>query len=168
MDEHGNPTDGRGVWLLGLEQDRHWPTLLRALGNPPELLDERFANAVLRGKNAEAVVTELDRIFRTYTYDDLTAAFDANDVWWAPINSIVDVLADPVRNRFMIVRQNTNEVLVFDKSLRQVAALRTGNTPTQMAITADSPRRSPSSMNCVASADFPVPDGPATRQLSPS
>lgn len=52
--------------------------------------------------------------------------------------TLVDVLADPVRNRFMIVRQNTNEVLVFDKNLRQVAALRTGNTPTQMAITADS------------------------------
>jgi crotonobetainyl-CoA:carnitine CoA-transferase CaiB-like acyl-CoA transferase len=95
LDEHGNATDGRGVWLLGLEQDRHWPPLLRALGNPPELNNPLFANAVLRGKNAEAVVTELDRIFRTYTFDDLTAAFDAHDVWWAPINSIVDVLSDP-------------------------------------------------------------------------
>ena len=95
LDEQGNLTDGRGVWLLGLEQDRHWPPLLRALGNPPELDDPLFANAVLRGKNAEAVITELDRIFRSYTFDELTAAFDSHDVWWAPINSIVDVLSDP-------------------------------------------------------------------------
>jgi uncharacterized protein (TIGR03437 family) len=50
---------------------------------------------------------------------------------------LVDVLADAVRNRFMIVRQDTNEVLVFDRNLKQVAALRTGNTPTQMAISPD-------------------------------
>lgn len=50
---------------------------------------------------------------------------------------LTDVLADPVRNRFMIVRQDRNEVLVFDKNRRQIATLRTGNTPTQMAMTAD-------------------------------
>ena len=27
--------------------------------------------------------------------DDLVARFDAHDVWWAPINSIFDVIADP-------------------------------------------------------------------------
>ena len=37
----------------------------------------------------------------------------------------------------MIVRQDTNEVLVFDRNLTQIAALRTGNTPTQMAISPD-------------------------------
>ncbi|HUS06403.1 MAG TPA: hypothetical protein VMZ52_08915 [Bryobacteraceae bacterium] len=50
---------------------------------------------------------------------------------------LVDILADPVRSRFLILRQDTDEVLVFDKNQRQIAALRTGNTPTQMAITAD-------------------------------
>lgn len=51
---------------------------------------------------------------------------------------LVDVLADPSRDRFMIVRQDTNEVLVFDRNMRQTAALRTGNTPTQMAMSSDS------------------------------
>ncbi len=51
---------------------------------------------------------------------------------------LVDVLADPTRDRFYILRQDTNEVLVFDgASYRQIAALPTGNTPTQMAITFD-------------------------------
>ncbi|MBL0157192.1 MAG: hypothetical protein IPP47_08840 [Bryobacterales bacterium] len=52
--------------------------------------------------------------------------------------NLVDLLADPARNRFFIVRQDTNEVLVFDgSSYRQLAALRAGNTPTSMAITFD-------------------------------
>jgi len=52
--------------------------------------------------------------------------------------NIVDLLADPVRSRFYILRQDTNEVLVFDGgTYSQVARLRTANTPTQMAVTFD-------------------------------
>ena len=52
--------------------------------------------------------------------------------------TLVDLLADPTRNRFYILRQNTNEVLVFDGSnYLLVAALRTGNLPSCMAITFD-------------------------------
>jgi uncharacterized protein (TIGR03437 family) len=52
--------------------------------------------------------------------------------------TLVDVLADPVRNRFYVLRQDQNQVLVFDGSTyNQIAALRTNNTPTQMAITYD-------------------------------
>ncbi len=51
---------------------------------------------------------------------------------------LVDLLADPSRDRFFILRQDTNQVLVYDgSSYSQVAALRTGNTPTQMAISFD-------------------------------
>jgi uncharacterized protein (TIGR03437 family) len=51
---------------------------------------------------------------------------------------IVDVLADPARNRFYMVRQDRNQVLVFDStSYTQIATLRTGNTPVQMAIFRD-------------------------------
>ena len=54
--------------------------------------------------------------------------------------TIVDVLADPVRNRFYVIRQDQNLVLVFDATtFKQVAAplMRTGNTPVQMAMTRD-------------------------------
>ncbi len=52
--------------------------------------------------------------------------------------TLVDVLADPARDRFYVLRQDKNQVLVFDAtSLRQIATLRTGNTPTQMAVTFD-------------------------------
>jgi uncharacterized protein (TIGR03437 family) len=58
-----------------------------------------------------------------------------------PVNvpgRLVDLLADPARNRFFILRQDTNEVLVFDAAdYRQIGALSTGNTPVSMAFTFD-------------------------------
>ncbi len=51
---------------------------------------------------------------------------------------LVDILADPARDRFYILRQDTNQVLVFDATNNtQIATLRTGNVPTQLAITFD-------------------------------
>lgn len=51
---------------------------------------------------------------------------------------LVDILADPDRNRFYLLRQDKNLVLVYDgASLGKIAELRTGNTPTQMAMTTD-------------------------------
>ncbi|PYT26331.1 MAG: hypothetical protein DMG58_22740 [Acidobacteria bacterium] len=52
--------------------------------------------------------------------------------------TLVDVKADPVRNRFYILRQDKNQVLVYDSTgQNQIAVLRTSNTPTSMAITMD-------------------------------
>jgi uncharacterized protein (TIGR03437 family) len=52
--------------------------------------------------------------------------------------TLVDLLADPVRNRYYVLRQDKNQVLVFDgASNQQIATLRTGNTPTMMATTFD-------------------------------
>ncbi|MGA2434393.1 MAG: hypothetical protein ABSG25_03820 [Bryobacteraceae bacterium] len=52
--------------------------------------------------------------------------------------TLVDLLADPFRNRFYVTRQDKNEVLVFDGSSYQLTnILRTGNTPMQLAISPD-------------------------------
>ena len=52
--------------------------------------------------------------------------------------ALVDMLPDPVRDRTYVLRQDTNEVLVFNNAnLKQIAAFRTGTTPMQMAITND-------------------------------
>ncbi len=51
---------------------------------------------------------------------------------------LTDILADPVRNRFYVVRQDKNEILVFDSTnYTHIATLRTSTTPTQMAMTFD-------------------------------
>jgi uncharacterized protein (TIGR03437 family) len=54
---------------------------------------------------------------------------------------LVDVLADAARNRIYVLRQDKNQVLVYDANgYRHIATLRTGATPTQMAMTLDGRR----------------------------
>jgi uncharacterized protein (TIGR03437 family) len=50
---------------------------------------------------------------------------------------LVDLLADPGRDRFYVLRQDKGLVYVFDGTYNQIATFRTGTTPTQMAITMD-------------------------------
>lgn len=87
--------DGRAFWLLLLEADRHWPKLLAAIDRTDLAADERFVDARARLQHAEALISTLDDAFARFDFDDLAARFDANDVWWAPLNSIYDVIADP-------------------------------------------------------------------------
>lgn len=88
-------SDGRGIWLLLLEGDRHWPNLLAALDRRELADDERFADARARRRHSDDIVAELDAAFAAWEYEPLVARFDEHDVWWAPINSITDVIADP-------------------------------------------------------------------------
>ena len=87
--------DGRGFWLLCVEADRHWPKLLAAIGRAELADDERFDSARTRRRNSAALIEVLDAEFGRAPFDELTARFDEADVWWAPINSIPDVIADP-------------------------------------------------------------------------
>jgi len=51
---------------------------------------------------------------------------------------LVDILTDQTRSRLYVLRQDQNVVLVYDAAtLQRTAFLRTGTTPTQMAISAD-------------------------------
>lgn len=88
-------SDGRWFWLLGLETERHWPGLLRALNRPDLGDDDRFATGRGRRKNAAALIAALDEHLATATRDEWTARFDAEDVWWAPVNTPAEVLEDP-------------------------------------------------------------------------
>ncbi|HEY1339553.1 MAG TPA: hypothetical protein VGF59_18695 [Bryobacteraceae bacterium] len=52
--------------------------------------------------------------------------------------TLTDIVSDPRRNRFYVVQQDRNQVLVFDGATQtQIAALRTSTTPTQLAMTFD-------------------------------
>jgi len=52
--------------------------------------------------------------------------------------TLTDILADPVRSRFYVLRQDLNQVLVYDgTNYSLLATLRTSTTPTQMTMTFD-------------------------------
>jgi len=91
--------DGRWIWLLLLQGDRHWPDLLRALGREDMRGDERWSDITRRRQNAESLVHELDREFAKKTMAEWGPVLDAHNVWWAPVNTISDALQDPaIRN----------------------------------------------------------------------
>ena len=91
-------SDGRAFWLLGLEADRHFPGLLAAIGREDLAEVENFRNARARSINAAEFTAVLDEHFATDTYDHWTSRFDEHDVWWAPLNSIAEVVDDPQAN----------------------------------------------------------------------
>jgi len=88
--------DGRWFWLLLLQGDRHWPDLCRAIEREDLLRDPCFADLSLRLQNAPALVEKLDRVFATKSLDEWGQTFDRENVWWAPVNSINEVVNDPV------------------------------------------------------------------------
>ncbi len=88
--------DGRWIWLLLLQGDRHWPDLLRAVGRQDLQDDARFNNIIARRDNARAIVEELDGEFAKRTLDEWGPLLDRENVWWAPVNTIDDARKDPV------------------------------------------------------------------------
>ncbi|MDO8613922.1 MAG: CoA transferase, partial [Dehalococcoidia bacterium] len=88
--------EGRWFWLLLLQADRHWNDLCRAIEREDLLSDERFENIEKRRINAPVLVAELDGVFAARSLAEWGEAFDRNNVWWAPVNSINQVVEDPV------------------------------------------------------------------------
>ncbi|WP_099245271.1 CaiB/BaiF CoA-transferase family protein [Mycobacterium sp. shizuoka-1] len=87
--------DGRRFWIVGLEADRHWPSLCRAVGHPEWCGDTRFATARDRAVHSRELIATLDEIFATRTLAEWAEAFDAEpDLFWSPVNSMEDVLGD--------------------------------------------------------------------------
>jgi crotonobetainyl-CoA:carnitine CoA-transferase CaiB-like acyl-CoA transferase len=87
--------DGRRFWIVGLEADRHWPALCRAVGRAEWLTDPRFSDARSRAVNGVELIAELDQIFATKPLDEWAEIFTGEpDFFWSPVNSIEDVVAD--------------------------------------------------------------------------
>jgi len=107
-------SDGKWFWLIGLEADRHFPGLLRALGREEIAREERFRDARSRRHNRVALIALLDSFFATRPLADWAARFDAEDVWWAPVQSPAEVIADPqaeAAGAFVEVTTNRGETM---------------------------------------------------------
>jgi crotonobetainyl-CoA:carnitine CoA-transferase CaiB-like acyl-CoA transferase len=88
--------DGKQFWLMGVEADRHWPTLLRIVERPEWADDPRYTTRLMRAEHSVELIASLDEIFATRTRDEWAERFDAeHDFFWAPVNSVDELLADP-------------------------------------------------------------------------
>ncbi|MEM7325644.1 MAG: CoA transferase [Actinomycetota bacterium] len=86
--------DGSWVWLLGMESDRHWPGLVRALGKPEWEHDNRFDSIEARMENSAELVANMDAVFATKSRDEWAPIFDREDVWWAKVQTSMDLRDD--------------------------------------------------------------------------
>ncbi len=87
--------DGRWVWLLGMEGDRHWPNVLAALGTPEWENDARFATVETRMENSAELVAAIDEVMATKTRAEWAPILDRHDVWWAKVQSTLEMRSDP-------------------------------------------------------------------------
>ena len=88
-------SDGKWLWLIGAEADRHWEPIAKALGVTELTSDERFKTSRDRRRNGEALVAIFDETFLRRTRDEWAAVLDAHGIWWAPVNSFEDLMSDP-------------------------------------------------------------------------
>jgi len=89
-------SEGKWFWVVGLEGQRHWPHLARAVGHPEWIEDPRFADLGSRAANAAELIGMLDAIFVTKTREEWGQIFDEQEeLWWAPVQTLEEVLADP-------------------------------------------------------------------------
>jgi crotonobetainyl-CoA:carnitine CoA-transferase CaiB-like acyl-CoA transferase len=88
--------DDRLVWLLMLQGDRHWPDFCRAVDHEEWRADERFLTLAQRAANCTALISEIDAVMRTRTLAEWEAIFDQENIWYAPVQSLDAVVADPV------------------------------------------------------------------------
>ncbi|MCV7357191.1 CaiB/BaiF CoA transferase family protein [Mycolicibacterium fluoranthenivorans] len=87
--------DGRRFWIVGLQGERHWPALCRAVDRTDWLTDPKFAKPRDRFVHARELIARLDEIFATRPLADWATVFDGEpDFFWSPINSLDDVVAD--------------------------------------------------------------------------
>lgn len=88
-------SDGKWFWIVGAESERHWPGIVKALGDPSLMQDVRFVSPRERRRNSEALVLTIEALTTRHTRQEWAAIFKKDDVWWAPINSVDDLMTDP-------------------------------------------------------------------------
>jgi crotonobetainyl-CoA:carnitine CoA-transferase CaiB-like acyl-CoA transferase len=87
--------DGHWFWLIGVEADRHFPTVAAAIDQPELVEDERFGDSKSRRKNSAELIAIFDEAFRSQPLAHWKQRFAAHDVWYAPAQTIGEVLEDP-------------------------------------------------------------------------
>ncbi|WP_371667989.1 CoA transferase [Streptomyces sp. NBC_00289] len=100
--EHESPlyncyraADDRWLWLVGLEGNRHWPGVVKALGREDLAVDERFATGKARRSHVRELIAAFDEEFAKRPLAEWAERFDAEGVWWAPVQTLAEVAADP-------------------------------------------------------------------------
>jgi crotonobetainyl-CoA:carnitine CoA-transferase CaiB-like acyl-CoA transferase len=84
--------DGRWLWLLALQPDRHWPNLCVAVERPEWLTDPRFETHPGRRAHQAELVELLDAIFASRPLHEWAHVLDDAGMWWEPVLTVEDAV----------------------------------------------------------------------------
>jgi crotonobetainyl-CoA:carnitine CoA-transferase CaiB-like acyl-CoA transferase len=87
--------DGRWIFLLGLQADRHWPDLVAAVDRPAWRDDPRYVDIHARKEHFRELIADLDAVFAARPYDEWAERLDRAGMWWAPVQTIEAAVRDP-------------------------------------------------------------------------
>ncbi|ODU07393.1 MAG: hypothetical protein ABS81_01150 [Pseudonocardia sp. SCN 72-86] len=111
---HGRVTSTSGAFrarddkwfVIGATDQKLWRNLTQALGRDDLFTDDRFARSRIREQNRAELEPLLETVFLERDRDDWVATMAAHNVPVAPVNSFLDLAADPdVRANGYIVEQ---------------------------------------------------------------
>jgi len=88
--------DGHTLWLLLLQGDRHWPDFCRAIQHEEWMQDPRYLTIADRAANADPLVRAIAAVMAEKTAAEWSVIFDRENVWYAPVQTPQEVVADPV------------------------------------------------------------------------
>ncbi len=87
--------DGRWIYFVMPQADRHWPDFCAALERADWKADTRFSDFAARRENNRVLAEEISSIIATRPLSEWTPILDRNNLIWAPVLTDAEVLDDP-------------------------------------------------------------------------
>jgi crotonobetainyl-CoA:carnitine CoA-transferase CaiB-like acyl-CoA transferase len=87
--------DGRWIYFVMLQDQRHWPDFCVALEHPQWLDDPRFHDSRARRHNCRELISAIAAVVATRTRSEWAPIFDRHGLFWAPVQTNDEVLEDP-------------------------------------------------------------------------
>jgi crotonobetainyl-CoA:carnitine CoA-transferase CaiB-like acyl-CoA transferase len=87
--------DGLWVLLVMPMPDPYWPKFCAAIGKPEWAADPRYDSLAKRRAHSVDLTKQIDAIFATQPRAEWARRLDAQDLIWAPVATLTDVIDDP-------------------------------------------------------------------------
>jgi crotonobetainyl-CoA:carnitine CoA-transferase CaiB-like acyl-CoA transferase len=87
--------DDKWICIVARQGNVDWEPLCRATGLDTLIHDERYTSAKGRRHNSEDLVAALDTGFANFTKAEIGARLDAEQIAWAPVQTLAEVADDP-------------------------------------------------------------------------
>ncbi len=87
-------SDNRWIMLGMTTSQPYWPNFCKAIDHSELTEDPRFANPEARKENASELVSIIESVFRTRTYEQWKEILSLNKLIWAPLQTPLEVTRD--------------------------------------------------------------------------